>query len=66
MIDLVTLRTVHHLTAQEVAVAEALFRANGRVLSRGYLDDAIPMIRSNDRNERCIDCGRHQRFGSIG
>lgn len=53
--DRLRLRTAYSLTAQETEIADALFRANGRVLSRSYLDDAIPMIRSNDRNERCID-----------
>ncbi len=66
MIDRIRLRTNYHLTAQEADVADALFRANGRVLSRGYLDDAIPMIRSNERSERCIDvaiCAIRRKLG---
>lgn len=55
MSDILSLRLAYALTAQEAAVADTLYRAKGRVLSRSYLDENTPHIRTSDRDERCID-----------
>lgn len=55
MTDALTLRLSFGLTLQEGVIADALYRAKGRVLSRGFLDDQAPHIRTIERDERCID-----------
>lgn len=66
MIDPTDIRIAFGLTAQEGAVAHALYRAKGRVLSRGYLDDEAPHIRTSDRDERCVETFIHRIRKKMG